>query len=190
MKKIYLIHGWSGSPNEPMLKWLKKELEKKDFEVTIPEMPDTDEPKIIPWVNKIKSLVKNPNESVCLIGHSIGCQAVLRYLEILDKDVKIGKIILIAPWMELDEETIKEEGEESIRISKQWVETPINWEKIKNHCKDFRCVFSDNDPFVPLSNKKLFEKKLNAKTYVEHDKGHFDPDSGIKEVPYILRLIE
>jgi len=188
-KEVFIIHGWGGSPKEPMHKWIKKELENKGFKVVAPIMPNPDKPVISAWVNKIKDLVKTPDEDTYLIGHSIGCQAVLRYLEKLDSKIKVGKVILIAPWMYLDEKTIEEEGEESVRIAKPWVETPIDWSKIKKHTKDFNCIFSDNDPFVPVSNKKLFDKKLGAKIIVEHNKGHFDPDSGIKDLEVILKII-
>ena len=112
MKKIYIIHGWDGSPEEPMHKWLKKELEGKGFQVTIPLMPNPEEPEINAWIDKIKEVVENPDNDTYFIGHSVGCQGVLRYLETLDSNTNIGGAIFIAPWMHLDNKTIEEEGEE------------------------------------------------------------------------------
>ena len=157
MKQIYLIHGWGGNPNsEPWFKWIKLECEKKGYELLIPEMPNTDYPKINEWIDRIKDIVKNLNKYVYFIGHSIGCQAVMRYLERVDSDVKIAGAIFIAPWMELDKNTIEEEGEESVRIAKLWMETPIDFSKVKIHTNNFLCILSDNDPYVPLTNKKFF----------------------------------
>lgn len=99
MKNIYLIHGWGGNPNEPMLVWLKIELEKVGHKVVVPEMPDTEHPVIEKWVGKLNESVKQINENTILIGHSIGCQAILRYLAGLSDNSKIDKIILIAPWI-------------------------------------------------------------------------------------------
>ena len=189
MKKVYLIHGWGGSPEEPMYKWIKKKLEDERFEVTIPKMPNADEPKIDAWVNKIKSIVKNPDKNVTLIGHSIGCQAILRYLETLNKKV-VKKVILIAPWLYLDEKTIEEEGEEVKEIAKPWVETPINWKKVKKHSDKFVCIFSDNDYYVPLSNQEMFKKELNAEIIIQHEKGHFTEEDKVKELPIILELCQ
>ena len=95
MKHAYIIHGWGGNPNEPMLVWLKKELGKNGFNVTAPKMPNPEEPEIGPWVNKISEIV-SPDEEIYFIGHSIGCQTILRYLERLDKNVKVKGVILIA----------------------------------------------------------------------------------------------
>lgn len=186
MKKVFIIHGWDGSPEEPMHEWLKKKLEEKGFEVSVPEMPNSAEPEINSWISKIKEIVENPNEKTYFIGHSVGCQGVLRYLETLNSNVNIGGVIFIAPWMHLDEKTIQEEGKEVVEIAKPWMETPINWDKVKTHTNNFVCIFSDNDPYVPLTNKELFKEKLSAKTIIEHNKGHYDPDSNITENPTAL----
>lgn len=186
MRRVFIIHGWGGSPKEPMHKWMKANLEKNGFEVITPEMPNAAEPKIKEWIGKLKEVVQNPDEETFFIGHSIGCQGVLRYIETINPKIKIWGIVLIAPWMHLNEETIKEEGEEVIEIAKPWIETPINWEKIKLHTNKFVCIFSDNDPYVPLSEKELFQEKLGAKIIVEHNKGHFTESDNIKENPTVL----
>lgn len=180
-KKVYIIHGWGGNPNEPMLQWIKNELEKKGFRVVAPAMPNSQNPIIATWVEKIMGLAENPDTNTFFIGHSIGCQTVLRYLEKLDAKTKVGGVVLIAPWMYLDKKTIEEEGDKTKKIAKPWVETPINWKKIKVHTKNFICQFSDNDYYVPVDNKKLFEKNLNAKIIIEHIKGHFSPSDKIIE---------
>lgn len=40
MKKVYIIHGWEGYPEENWLPWLKLELESGGFEVNVPQMPE------------------------------------------------------------------------------------------------------------------------------------------------------
>jgi len=187
MKKVIIIHGWGGNPNsEAWFSWIKKELSKRQILLNIPKMPNTNNPEIKTWTNKIKEVAKNINENTYFIGHSIGCQAILRYFE-QEKSLHVKGAILIAPWMYLDKKTIEEEGEESIRIAKPWVETPINWDKIKNTTKNFVCVFSDNDNFVPLSNAKLFKEKLNAKIIIKHNEEHFNDTKQIKEILEFLK---
>ena len=142
MKNVYIIHGWEGSPEEHLHQWLKSELEKKGFNVTVPNMPNPDVPVIETWINKIKE-ISQVNSSSIFIGHSIGCQAVLRFLETLPAGTKVGGAVLIAPWMRLDENTIKEEGEEAVEIARPWMETPINFAKIKTHCHNITAIFSE-----------------------------------------------
>ena len=188
MKTIYIIHGWDGSPDEPMHKWLKKSLEEKGYKVVVPEMPNPETPEIGAWIGKIREVVQ-PDESIVFVGHSIGCQAVLRYLEQLPGETKIAGVILIAPWMKLDEQTVKEEGKEVAEVARPWEETPIDFEKVKKHSDNFITIFSDNDPYVPLSQKDLFEKELSAKIIVEHEKGHFAPDDGTDSLPSALEAV-
>lgn len=184
MKKVYLIHGWGGSDsNEGWFGWLKEKLKEKGIKIISFNMPNTDEPKIEEWVGFLEKNVKKIDKETYFIGHSVGCQAILRFLEGLPEKVKVGGCVFVAPWMELNKNTIEEEGGEVIEIAKPWVETPINFNKIKKHCEKFSAIFSDNDPYVPLGNKKLFEKNLNSKSFVLHNKKHFNE---VLEIPEIL----
>jgi predicted alpha/beta hydrolase family esterase len=81
------------------------------------------------------------------------------------------------------------ETEEEKIIAKPWLETPIDYEKIKNNIPKITAIFSDDDPDVDISDKELFEKYLNAKTLVEHEKGHFSLDVGVLELPVALSSI-
>jgi len=68
-----------------------------------------------------------------------------------------------------------------------WLKTPIDFAKIKTHTREFFCVFSDNDPYVPLSDIRLFEKGLKAKTEILSKKGHFTGDDNIKKIQIVLK---
>ena len=49
MKRVFIIHGWEGFPEEGWFPWLKNELEAKGFEVHVPNMPDSEHPRIQKW---------------------------------------------------------------------------------------------------------------------------------------------
>jgi predicted alpha/beta hydrolase family esterase len=183
--KVYIIHGWDGSPNEPMLRWLASSLEARDYEVTVPAMPDPGNPTIEAWTQKLARVIV-PNEDTILIGHSIGCQAILRYLQTLPPTKKVKGAVFIAPWMKLDEKTIEEEGEEIKDVAKPWMETPIAFEKVRGMIGKIIAIFSDNDPYVPIDQKAIFEKDLGATIIVEKKKGHFTAADGITALPSAL----
>ncbi len=189
MKQAVIVHGWGGSPEEPMLKWLKKKLEERGYAVSSPNMPNPNYPDVRVWPKKLEGIIK-PSDETLIIGHSVGCFALLRYLENLPKKVKIGKCIFIAPWIELDKETIKEEGPKSVEIMNKWTENQVNWDDVKNACKKFICIFSDNDPFVVRDNWEIFRVELNAKTIILKKRGHFDPASDVKNLPEILQFLD
>ncbi|MEX2369230.1 MAG: alpha/beta hydrolase [Candidatus Paceibacterota bacterium] len=189
MKSVYIIHGWDGSPEEPLHQWLKAQLESKGYQVTVPAMPNPEVPVIKDWILKIMETVV-PSDNVILVGHSVGCQAILRSVEVLAEGTKIAGIVLIAPWMELDEQTVQEEGEEVREIAQPWMETPIDFKKVKKHTDRVITIFSDNDPYVPVSQKDLFEDKLDAETFVLEGYGHFSPADGVDKLPVVLDVIE
>ena len=188
MKKLFIIPGWDGSPTEPIHVWLKEKLEKTgNWEVEVLEMPDSAQPKIEPWLKALQEKIA-PAENVFLLGHSVGGNAVLRYLDQTSLENMFGGVVLLAPWMKLDEETIKEEGEEVVEIARPWEETPIDFENVKTKAKSFTAIFSDNDPFVPLSNADVFRDNLGATIFVEKGQFHFDYGSGVVEVPKALEV--
>mgnify|MGYP001609436738 CR=1 FL=1 len=175
-----MIHGWGGSNENPWFNWLKKELEKRKFQVIIPTMPDTMKPTINAWTAKLAEVIGKPDENTYLIGESIGTQTIMRYLE--KTKGKIGGCVLVVPWFNLTDETWDDEGY-TREIAKSWLETPINFEKIKKSCNKFVTIFSDDDPYVPLSDSKIFKEKLNAKVIIDKKKGHYQVD----EAPVVLK---
>ena len=180
MKKVYLIHGWGGDSKTLFFRWLIKNLEGK-AEVIAFDMPETDNPLIEKWVPYLQENIVL-NDETYLVGHSVGCQAIMRYLEKLPGDKKVKCCIFVGGWLKL---TLNSKEEE--RISKPWLETPINFNKVKQHCDNFIAIFSDNDEFAPLENIELFKKNLNAKTILKKAQEHF---IYVKEIPEILEFMK
>jgi predicted alpha/beta hydrolase family esterase len=182
-KRVFIIHGWDGYPEEGIFPFLKEELQNRGFAVFTPLMPDPLRPKIETWVHFLAEEVGIPDEDTILFGHSIGVQGVqtiLRYLESLPKNTKIGGAVFLAGWVHLTKEAY--ETDEDAEIAKPWLETPLNWNKIKSHLDKCIAIFSDNDPFVPISDANIFEDNLGAEIIIEHGKEHFSGSSGIKEL--------
>ncbi len=183
IKRVFIIHGWDGYPEEGWFPWIKGVLEKKGFEVHVPAMPDASNPKINAWVSFLSKQVGKPDKNTFFVGHSIGCQTIIRYLEKVNEDV--GGVVFVAGWFSLTPEAIPTKVEQA--IAKPWLETPIDFGKVKKATKNFVAVFSDNDPFVVLENSKLFKERFSAKIVVEKNKGHFSGSDGVKELPVVLK---
>ena len=179
-KRVFLIHGWDGYPENCWFPWLKSELEKNCFEVIVPAMPHPEEPTIEDWVGYLAKVVGEPDKNTYLIGHSVGCQTILRYLEQIKKPV--GGVVCVAGWFRLLHLATKEEK----AAAKPWLESKMDYKKIKQKAGSIIAIFSDDDPDVDLGDKDLFEERINAKTIIEHCKGHFSDDAGVKELPSTL----
>ena len=187
MKRAIVVHQWGANPSRDWHPWLKGQLEEKGFEVLVPEMPDTDAPEIDKWVGRLAEVVGKASKDTILIGHSVGCQTILRYLQTLGTGERVNKVVLVAPWLELSSEVMQEPAYGP--LAKSWLETPIDWDKVKQHSDSFTCFFSKDDPYVLIANAEIFGKLLGAKIIIEDDMGHYEDDSNVKEVPQVLKEI-
>ncbi len=179
--RLFLIHGWGGSPQKDWMPWAKKAWEEKGFDVYLPQMPDTDTPEMGVWISHLTKLVGELRPSDTFVGHSIGCQTILRYLEKLQG--KADKVVLVAPWFTLT----NLENAAAWAIADPWLKSTMNFTQIAPKANAFITIFSDNDPWVPYSeNKTLFEQKLHPKIVTLHAKGHMTDEEGVSELPELL----
>lgn len=167
MKRAIIVHCWEGYPEYCWYPWVKKELEVRGFQVEVPSMPETEMPKMEKWVPHLQNIIGNPDEELYLIGHSIGCAAILRCLETLDENQKVGGVVLVAGFTE-------DIGYDEV---KNFFETPFDFEKIKSKSKNgFVAINSDNDPYVDLKYADIFKEKLGAEVIIKHNAQHFSGD--------------
>lgn len=183
MKKAIIVHCWGGTPTDNWYKNTKRELEENGFTVTIPAFPDTDAPNLSKWLPVLQDSVKIPDEDTYLIGHSVGCITILRYLESLEEGQKVGGVVLVAGFTD-DLNGVREIADEL----SNFFETPLDWGKIKLGAGKFTAIHSDNDPFVDLRYAKEFEEKLDAKVIIKNAMNHFS--GPIKNEPACIELTD
>ncbi|OGY60349.1 MAG: hypothetical protein A3I31_00040 [Candidatus Colwellbacteria bacterium RIFCSPLOWO2_02_FULL_44_20b] len=179
-ERIFVIHRWSGRPNTDWYPWLKTELEARGYEVFVPLMPHPETPTIEDYVVCLSEAVGVPDRQTHFVGHSIGCQTIMRYLAGIQ--TRVGKVVFVGGWFDLK----GLEDEEAAMIAKPWIETPIDFERIRQNAQNITAIFSDDDNYVDLGNKELFEQNLNARIFIKHKKGHFTKKSGVTELPIVL----
>src|SRR5450756_1380962 len=95
-KRVIIVHGWGGSPTADWIGWAAQAFREKGYEVITPEMPYTDNPVIEKWVDHLKSAAGAVDENTYFIGHSIGCQTIMRFIETID--AKTDGAIFVAGW--------------------------------------------------------------------------------------------
>ncbi|MEK7537377.1 MAG: alpha/beta fold hydrolase [Patescibacteria group bacterium] len=187
-KRVFIIHGWEGSPQEGWFPWLKKKLEAEGVEVHVPAMPDPAHPTIDTWVSFLKHVVGRADEQTFMVGHSIGCQAILRYLETLPAGVKVGGVVLVAGWVTL--KPVAMEDEDAAAVATPWLERPLNWPKIRSHFENLTAIMSDDDQYVPVEDGKLFVRELGAKLVIEHQKRHLGGEDGVMVLTSVVKSLK
>lgn len=178
-KRVFLIHGFNGSPQNHWFPWLRTELVANHFEVFAPAMPDPEAPIAKDWIEIISDWVGIPDENTILVGHSLGCIAVVRYLESLKNGKKIAGAIFVAGFS----------GNTEPPELKTFWDNPIDFEKVKEHGGKMFSIFSDNDEVVPMEKSFDFGKKLGAKLLLEKGKGHFTSVDGVKSLPIVMECV-
>src|SRR3990167_9204966 len=98
MKRAIIVHCWEGYPEYCWYPWLKNELEKRDFRVSVPAFPDTDNPKQDQWVDFLKKEAGSPDKNLYLVGHSIG-SAAIRRSKVFLKNLLILEKLSKAPFI-------------------------------------------------------------------------------------------
>jgi serine hydrolase len=186
-KRIILVHRWHGNPNDDWYPWLKKMLIERNYEVLIPTMPNTDEPHISAWVPCLSKEVGEADSDTYFIGHSIGCQTIIRYLESLEDEIEIGGAVFVAGWFNLIEGSL---DPDEVNTSKEWINTPIDFAEVRKHLQKSVAVFSDNDPYVPVSNSKIFESELGSRIILHPKRGHFTSEDNVSELHVALNEIQ
>ncbi|HET9946471.1 MAG TPA: alpha/beta hydrolase [Patescibacteria group bacterium] len=178
MKNAIIFHGTGETPNHYWYPWLKKELEKRGFSVSIPQLPDTDHPDVKKWLPV--ALQEDYSEETIVIGHSAGSTLILALLETVKSPIK--QAILTAAFYENLPE-----------FSEPIIKPHYDWTTIKKNSNEIIVVNSDNDPWgcTPEVGLDLLGK-IGGTLIVPHGEGHMGSDTfnqPMKEFPLLLKFI-
>lgn len=180
MKNAIIFHGSGTTPEAVWHPWLKKELEKKGYKVSIPILTADDPAPLDVWLPL--ALKENYNEETVLIGHSSGAPLILSVLENIN--VKIKQAILIAGFIT---PLPADKGHNPILQEK------YDWNKIKGNSKEMIIINSTNDPWgCDDKQGKAIAEKVGGKLIVNNE-GHMGSQTfnqPYKKFPFLLKLIE
>lgn len=181
MKNALILHGTDGNSQENWFPWLKKELEREHYKVWVPNLPRADKPNIIRY-NEFLIPKWNVDKDSIIIGHSSGSVAALGFLQSLPEGMIIKHTYLVAGF------TNNDLGWDSLT---ELFTTPLHWDTIRAKARAFTLFHSDNDPYVPLSEGKFLEQKLNAELVLLPGQDHFSlgHDPRFSQFPELLEKI-
>lgn len=108
MKNAIIIHGnpskreyysdeYPASSNFHWLPWLQKQLLIRDIYAVTPEMQYAFMPDYKIWKKEFER--NDITAETILVGHSCGGGFLVRWLS-ENKEVKVGKVVLVAPWLD------------------------------------------------------------------------------------------
>lgn len=135
-----------------------------------------DEPDCDTWIDQIENELKDLNHSeLILIGHSIGCMAIVKWHEKFGHNIKGA--LLVAPS--------DSERESYPSYINGFVPIPKNTLPFQTIV-----VASDNDHVTEIERSREFAQNWGSKFVLLENAGHIEPKSGFGYWPLGLALIE
>ena len=174
-KEEYLSPKFPSPSNAHWFPWLQKQLTMNGTLAETPEMPEPYEPDYKKWCEVFEQFKLDGD--TLLIGHSCGGGFLVRWLS--ENKVKVGKVILVAPWIDPNKEF----------APKMFADLKI--EDISSFADEIHLFISTDDDKEELDTAEILKnniKKLKVSEF--HDKGHFITDHmKTNEFPELLKVI-
>jgi len=186
MKNAIILHGGPSKeeyydPQAPSmsnahwLPWLQGQLLKHEIAAATPEVPHAFDRDWEVWKKEFERYDLGPE--TLLVGHSTGAGFFVKYLSI-HKDLKVGKVVLVAPWLDPDKEHTKNFFDD-FEIDADFVERTTG----------VTVFYSDNDEASVLKTVEILKNTVKNIEYKEfHNYGHFCiEDMKTVEFPELLQ---
>jgi len=151
-------------------------LEKRDFEVLNPTMPDNEEAKSSIWLPYLENELK-ADENTIIVGWSSGAVAAMRYAE---THKLLGSVLIGACYTDTGDEVEKISG---------YYDAPWQWNTIKANQKWIAQFASTDDPVIPIEESRFVHEKLGTEYQEYTDKKHFGWPDDMPTFPELLELI-
>ena len=177
MKTALILHAWYSKPKNDWYLWLKKELEKKGYEVYVPDLPTmgTNLPDMKKQIAFVEKNFKIDKDTI-VFGHSLGTLLAMRLAE----KHTFRKRFLVAGW-DFNDLTAEH---------RLFWPNPINHAKIIKNVKEIYVISSDNDPYITAITAEDMSKRLGGKFILIKNKCHFSKKlGGVTQIPMLLNYV-
>lgn len=177
---ILILHGIEGHAGIHWQGWLKKELEKKNHTVYMPELSQSNHPKRFEWLHEISLQMNDVSLSkLIIVAHSLSVASALDYIE--QADAKVRALISVSGFCE----------DYGAELNSYFMkEKDIQFSAVNKHLAKAYVLFGDNDPYVPQETLTSLAGWLGVQPEIIKEGGHLNSDSGFTTFPRLLEIIE
>ncbi|GAB3829135.1 RBBP9/YdeN family alpha/beta hydrolase [Hymenobacter jeollabukensis] len=186
-KHVYIIPRWGGNSGSDWYPWLKQQLEASSaedqchYEVKPLDMPAWQIPTVSNAADYLAAMLpaeRLRQEETYLVGHSVGCLAILHHLAEINKkdpELQVGGVLCVAGWFLIDNPW---------QDILNWMNAPVDYDRARRAIPADKLVvmLSDDDPYTTgyQQNEKLWLERLQARVNILPGRQHFsnalDPD--------------
>ncbi|RQS66480.1 serine hydrolase family protein [Burkholderia sp. Bp8963] len=173
-KHIVIVHGYTASPDANWFPWLAEVLRAEGARVSIPAMPDSLNPDPVKWASTLQQSLPAADTDTILVGHSLGCIAVLRHLLSLPAHTQARGVLLVSGF----DRTVS-----TLPELRSFTDAPLDHAEICRRAQKIISLFSDNDSIVEPAASIELSRNLNAEQEVVSGGGHFLEHEGFEQFP-------
>lgn len=168
IERIVVMPRWSGTPSSDWYPWLRTALAGWGGALDVLALPEKDAPTIEGCVGAIEDAVADATlGATLLVGHSVGCQAMVRYLAKRPAGVEAAGLLAVAGWWAVDRPWAS---------IVPWVETPVDSERARAAAGRTVVLLSDDDPFTAdhEENGQAWQVRMGAEVRLVPGAKHFN----------------
>ena len=176
---IIIVHGYDGSGPGHWQRWLEQELQRRDIEAILPDLPDPTAPQKDVWVQTLAAVAESARAPVTFVCHSLGCWAVDHLFS--ERGLLGARAVLLVapPSPYLLFEPVDTFMPPPCRRA---VWAPVAARTL--------LVGSDNDDFTTPEEFAEIAHKLGVRSHVIPGAGHINLDSGYGPWPFALEWLQ
>ncbi|GEM_PF-419711 len=179
LKNAIILHGFGNSPSSFWYPYVKKQLEKRGYDVWVPHLPGSHHPTLKKWLPFVLQNGFFSDETI-VIGHSAGAPLILSILEAIS--VTIQKAILVSGFME------RLPGCANDLIKKTY-----RWGSIRRHAQKIICINSDNDPWgCDAKQGRKIAQAAKGRFILRRGEGHMGSTTfhqPYRKFPFLLKWL-
>ena len=185
MKNAFIIHGFNGDTTYTFGPWLKEELEKRAYNVIMPEFPIRSLATYTGWSKILDNYKDLFNEETIVVCHSIGNPFIIRYLS--SNKLKAKLYVSVAGFCKLFRIPDRED------LNKAFIDFKVskgNIDYCKLNIKKRFSLYSETDRVVPFDILEDFVKELNSTPVFISGAGHMGNKENTTKLPQITDIID
>lgn len=167
IERVVVMPRWSGTPESDWYPWLRAALGEWGGALDVLTLPDKDAPRIEACLAAIEAAVDEATlGSTLLVGHSVGCQVMVRWLA-RRSGARAAGLLAVAGWWSVDAPW------PSIV---PWIESPVDTERARAAVERVVVLLSDDDPFTAdhAANARAWVARMGAEVRAVPGAKHFN----------------
>lgn len=176
---VYVVHGYMAAPQSNWFPWLVEQCQYHNINIHVLEMPNSHFPDKEIWNDKLTNEIQLDSDTI-VVGHSLGCITLLRYLAQQHTSTSIKGAILVSGFFE---------AVGGLPELDTFTQESVNFSDLIHRIQHRVVITARNDDIVPHHYSERLAEKLSADFLLYQEGGHFIDRDGIRTLPAVLEKI-